>query len=91
MAELHPHVKARESHEYGYRAMMAWKRSEGFSADQPMSTVMQYEFPGEKVYVVLENRNGILAVYRVRRFDGTLKRLKRWPSELNDIVEGVKA
>lgn len=34
-----------------------------------------------KDYVVLRNTNGILAVYRVK-VDGVLKRLKRYPSEL---------
>lgn len=37
----------------------------------------------KKRYVVLENINGILAVYRVRN-DGKLKGLKRWPPELSD-------
>lgn len=32
-------------------------------------------------YVVLDNANGILAVYRIRD-DGVLKRLRRWPPEL---------
>lgn len=36
-----------------------------------------------KTYVVLLNTNGYLAVYRVRN-DGMLKRLKRWPSALDD-------
>lgn len=36
---------------------------------------------GDRFYVALRNVGGILAVYRVR-LDGTLKRLKRWPAEL---------
>ena len=34
-------------------------------------------------YVVLRNVRGVLAVYR-ERTDGVLKRLKRWPKELDD-------
>jgi hypothetical protein len=33
-------------------------------------------------YAVLSNCNGTLAVYRIRN-DGLLKRLKRWPAELD--------
>ena len=33
-------------------------------------------------YAVLSNCNGTLAVYRIRN-DGVLKRLKRWPAELD--------
>jgi hypothetical protein len=32
-------------------------------------------------YVVLQNVNGVLAVYRVRH-DGILKRLRRWPKDI---------
>jgi len=35
-----------------------------------------------KQYVVLTNRHGILAVYRIRT-DGILKGLKRWPEEIS--------
>ena len=35
-----------------------------------------------KRYVVLANAHRTLAVYRVRN-DGMLKRLRRWPAELN--------
>jgi hypothetical protein len=35
----------------------------------------------DKSYVALRNVNGMLAVYRVRN-NGALKRLKRWPAEL---------
>jgi len=36
-----------------------------------------------KLYAVLRNVKGVLAVYRVRN-DGMLKRLKRWPAELEE-------
>jgi hypothetical protein len=35
-----------------------------------------------KQYVVLQNMNGILAVYRVRPVDGVLRAMKRWPQVL---------
>jgi hypothetical protein len=59
------------------RAFAAYFRSGGI--DQPNSSGV-VEHNG-KVYVVLENVNGILAVYRVRN-DGMLKRLCRWPTDL---------
>ncbi len=60
------------------RAMSAWFRSG--ATDQPSKSSGFVEH-GSKPYVVLGNVNGILAVYRVRN-DGMLKRLRRWPSEL---------
>jgi hypothetical protein len=68
------------------RAMAAYYRSgrrEGFTDEQitiPANTSYLAEVDG-KQYVVLENVNGTLAVYRVRN-DGVLKGLKRWPKEL---------
>lgn len=55
---------------------------EGFIYEQP-ADYSGVEEAGGKVYVVLRNVNGILAVYRVRN-DGILKGLKRWPKELED-------
>jgi hypothetical protein len=60
------------------RAFAAYFRSGGI--DQPANSSGVVEHNG-KAYVVLENVNGILAVYRVRN-DGMLKRLRRWPSDL---------
>jgi hypothetical protein len=34
-------------------------------------------------YVVLENVNGVLAVYRVRN-DGMLRRMRRWPKAIEE-------
>ena len=68
------------------RAMSAYYRSghrEGYTDQQiniPANTSYLAEFGG-KQYVVLENVNGILAVYRVRT-SGFLKELRRWPKEL---------
>jgi hypothetical protein len=70
------------------RAMAAYYKSgrrEGFSDEQlaiPANTSDVHEHNG-KQYVVLENVNGVLAVYRVRN-DGMLKGLKRWPAELEN-------
>lgn len=60
------------------RAFAAWFRSGG--TDQPANHSDVTEHNGHD-YVVLRNVNGILAVYRVRN-DGMLKRLRRWPTEL---------
>jgi hypothetical protein len=69
------------------RAHLAWFRIGG-NSQQPnwdSSTVESCKnaITGKKVrYVALRsNTNGLLAVYRVRG-NGMLKRLKRWPKEL---------
>lgn len=66
------------------RAIAAYFRSashEGLIYQQPASHSGIEEHDG-KQYVVLRNINGILAVYRVRPSDGVLRRMKRWPKEL---------
>jgi len=65
------------------RAYAAYFRTEGPEAQQPaedMSGAVEHE---GLTYVVLRNVNGVLAVYRLRP-QGILKRMKRWPSALND-------
>ena len=59
--------------------MAAWFRSGG--TDQPANTSHAADHDGRR-YVVLKNVNGPLAVYRVRSNDGVLRRMKRWPVEL---------
>lgn len=49
---------------------------------QPSQDSRVAEVNGRR-YVVLCNVSGILAVYRVRKPDGILKGLKRWPKELD--------
>jgi hypothetical protein len=63
------------------RAFAAYFRGGGAGAEQPASTSGLVEHEG-KQYVVLHNANGILAVYRVRSYDGILKALKRWPKKI---------
>lgn len=60
------------------RAFAAWFRSGG--TDQPANSSNLVELDGLG-YVVLRSVRGPLAVYRVRN-DGMLKRLKRWPEDL---------
>lgn len=66
------------------RAFAAYYRSaarEGVpSPDHPANGSGVQEHNG-KLYVVLRNVTGILAVYRVRT-SGILKELRRWPKEL---------
>ncbi len=67
------------------RAMTAYFREakrEGYlEPPQPANTSGVQTLEGLD-YVVLENINGPLAVYRVRN-DGKLKQLKRWPAGLD--------
>jgi hypothetical protein len=59
--------------------MAAYLRSGG--TDQPANDSGVETIDG-KDYVVLRNVGGVLAVYRVRT-SGALKRLRRWPRDLN--------
>lgn len=60
------------------RAFAAYFRTGG--TDQPTKGSGEIEHDGKR-YVVLRNRSGLLAVYRVRN-DGMLRRMRRWPAEL---------
>ena len=62
------------------RAFSAYFRSGGDDVAQPASSSGPVTHDG-KQYVVLDNVNGVLAVYRLRN-DGKLKRLRRWPAAL---------
>jgi hypothetical protein len=63
------------------RATAAWFRSGG--DDQPGSGPSGIREHEGKKYVVLENVNGILAVYRIKN-DGLLRRMKRWPKAIEN-------
>ena len=67
------------------RAISAYFRfSDGSIPIQPsQGDSGEVEFKGMQ-YVRLSSVNGTIAVYRVRN-DGQLKRLKRWPLELDDL------
>jgi hypothetical protein len=54
----------------------------GYRVDQPDSSSSGPANVGGHDYVALRNVNGVLAVYRVKN-NGTLRRLKRWPAELD--------
>jgi hypothetical protein len=68
------------------RALAAYYRtaaSDGVVAiDQPAGGGDVVEHDG-RLYVVLRNAAGTLAVYRVRG-SGALRRMKRWPREVAD-------
>ena len=71
------------------RAIAAYVRtSEAASPEMPSDSGVA-ELDG-KTYVILENASRILAVYRVRN-DGMLKRLRRWPIDLDTWCASVRA
>lgn len=51
-------------------------------AQQPAANLSGPATHGGLDYIVLRNLGGVLAVYRVLPLSKTLKRLKRWPKEL---------
>ena len=55
--------------------------SGGLSPAQPSRRNCSIEEVKGKTYIALRNNSDLLAAYRVRN-DGMLKRLKRWPAEL---------
>lgn len=65
------------------RALAAWYREGNTDLPSVFSGVTEHD---DKSYVVLTGSDGILAVYRITNA-GQLKRLKRWPTE---VEEGFK-
>ena len=61
------------------RALAAYFRSGG--RDQPNQSQSGVEEYGGKPYVVLRGGRGVLDVYRIKP-DGFLRRLRRWPKEV---------
>ena len=51
-------------------------------AQQPAANLSGPATAGGLDYIVLRNIGGVLAVYRVPPVSKTLKRLKRWPKEV---------
>ena len=65
------------------RAFIAYLRTDRDPTEPIFRNVVEHE---GKFYVVLRTVDGVLAVYRVRN-DGILKRLRRWPAELEEAAE----
>ncbi len=69
------------SNDLSHRAEKAYFRSGG--RDQPSGSSSEpYWATNGRLYVPIFNGGRMLAVYRVLS-DGTLKRLKRWPQEID--------
>jgi len=58
--------------------------------DQPDGDKSSAEKFQGKYYTVLRNSDGVLAVYRIRAFDAVLKRLRRWPSEIEKAADPAR-
>jgi hypothetical protein len=67
------------------RAYWTVEKNASLAPDQPGWKSSKVEEIGGKTYVLLGNINGTLAVYRVRN-DGILKRLVRWPKEIETVT-----
>lgn len=63
------------------RATAAWFRYGGM--DQPNQGLSEVEEIEDRVYVVLRNINGILAVYRLTS-QNKLRKLRRWPAQFEE-------
>lgn len=63
------------------RALAAYLRTGGDPDDvnRARSTVEEIK---ELSYVVLRSKSSVIAVYRVRTYDGVLRRMKRWPKTI---------
>ena len=64
------------------RATRAYLRASGPYAELPGNT-SDVEEHDDKLYVILRNVKGTLAVYRVRP-DDSLRKLRRWPSNIQE-------
>jgi hypothetical protein len=62
------------------RARAAYYR-EGYVGDPETTSGHVTELDGKR-YVVLAGAHGVIAVYRVRTFDGVLRRMRRWPADV---------
>jgi len=60
------------------RALAAWYATG--SSGRPRASVAEVD---GRAYVVLRERGTVAAVYRVRAYDGVLRRMRRWPRALN--------
>lgn len=69
------------------RAMAAYYRS---AVGTPPKFEALTKTVAGREYVVLETEDETLAVYRVRAYDGKLRRLRRWPEEVTRRQEEVR-
>lgn len=66
-----------------YLAQRAIKAHTGkLGAQQPAANLSGPATAGGLDYIVLRNIGGVLAVFRILPISRTLKRLKRWPKEV---------
>lgn len=66
------------------RAFVAWySADEAQAPGHPSPAASHHVRVAGHEYVALRDGHSLLAVYRLRN-DGKLKRLRRWPRELND-------
>jgi hypothetical protein len=75
-----------EHGDHYHRAMAAYFRyckKENYIPDQPSGSSSGECTVQGREYVRLANVRGLLAVYRIKP-DGLLRRLKRWPKELEE-------
>ena len=70
----------------GIRAWKCYEQYHGASPTQPSMSASQILREGKKLYIILANVHGILAVY-TQRENGTLYRLKRVPKQIAALYE----
>jgi len=64
------------------RAFRAYVAADGSAAEQPTLSACSVESICGRRYVALRNHHRMLAVYRIRRCSGCLRRLRVWPIDL---------
>ncbi|MBA2485856.1 MAG: hypothetical protein H0V35_07120 [Nitrospira sp.] len=81
-----------DEREYLGRAFSAYYKgaSTEDAAIQPGQGASTLETVANRTYVVLRNTHGTLAVYRIRN-EGILKRLRKWPKEIDAPARGRRA
>lgn len=80
-----PRPQPSRNDQYISRAISAYYRAAGTQHGvYPSRQVCALEIHMGREYVVLRNGAGVVAVYRVRAYDGILKRLKRWPGSIQN-------
>lgn len=72
--------------QYVSRAFRAYWRTESVQRSAfPHRDWSKLESHFGREYVVLRDPRGVIAVYRVRAYDGILRRLKRWPRSIGRV------